>query len=230
MLAQKVVGEGKLSFHLVVGRPREADAAALGQALQAGGDVDAITVEPRALQDHVAEIDPDAEVHPAGHWQACVPQTQLALDLGGTLDGVHHARELRQHVVAGGVHHTPVVPEHCRGDRLAVLGDRAYGGRFVVAHETAVAFHIGAQDRGQLAGHGTSLYHSKFYPPIDERADAPDEANTAVVTIGRAESPRDVTDRPPAEDGGEDDQAIDEQGAPSVDVREIRQLALAPSR
>jgi hypothetical protein len=41
---------------------------------------------------------------------------------------------------------------------------------------------------------------------------APDEADTAVVTIGRAESARDVTDRPPAEDGGEDDQAIDEEG------------------
>jgi hypothetical protein len=91
VLAQKVVLEGKLPFHLIVGRAREADAAALRQTLQAGCNVDAVTVEPSVFEDHVAEVDPDAELHPARCGQVCVPETQLALDFEGALDSVHHA-------------------------------------------------------------------------------------------------------------------------------------------
>jgi hypothetical protein len=51
--------------------------------------------------------------------------------------------------------------DHGRGDRVAVLGDRAHRGRLVVAHEAAVALHVGAQDGGQLAGYGTSVHRSE---------------------------------------------------------------------
>jgi hypothetical protein len=47
----------------------------------------------------------------------------------------------------------------------------------------------------------------------DERADGPDEADTAVVTIGRAESARHVADRPPGGGGGEDKQPVETQEA-----------------
>jgi hypothetical protein len=107
-----------------------------------------------------------------------------------------------------------VVPKHEQDHPgLVQLLSKDDGGE---EHRRARAVHDAERERN--AGEGD-----------DERANAPDEADTAVVTIGRAES-RDVTDRPPAEDSGEDDQAIDEEGGPSVDLREIRQPALAPSR
>ena len=42
--------------------------------------------------------------------------------------------------------------------------------------------------------------------------DTPDEADTAVVAIGRAGHSREMTDGPPAEHGAEDDQAIGDEG------------------
>src|SRR6266851_4210994 len=164
VLADEVIAERKLALHLIVGRTGKADPTALGQALQASRDVDAVPVEPRPLDDHVAQIDPHAELHPAGDGPRGVAGPELALDLDRALDRVHHARELRQDVVAGGIHHAPAIPGHGRGDRLAVLRDRANGGHLVVAHEAAVAFHVGAQDGGELAFHRGSAHGPEFYP------------------------------------------------------------------
>jgi hypothetical protein len=47
VLPQEVVIERQLSLDLVVGGTGEADAAALGEALEARGDVDTVTVQPR---------------------------------------------------------------------------------------------------------------------------------------------------------------------------------------
>ena len=147
-----------------VGRAREADAAALGQALQAGGDVDAVSVEALALDDDIAQIDPDSEPHLAGGRQVGVPGLEGALDLDGALDSVHDAGELRQHVVAGGVHDAPAMAGHRGGDHRAGLGDGADGRHLVVAHEPAIPLHIGAHDGGELPLHGTRIHGTEFYP------------------------------------------------------------------
>jgi hypothetical protein len=46
--------------NLVAHHPRDADAAGFGQRLKSRGDVDPVTVDVVAIDDHVAEIDPDA--------------------------------------------------------------------------------------------------------------------------------------------------------------------------
>src|SRR4030095_1111663 len=125
---------------------READTAPLRQALQAGGNVDAISVEALALDGDAAQIEPDAEPHLARGWQLGVPELELALDLDRALDGVHHAGELRQHVVAGRVYHAPAVAGHGGADHRAILGDGPHRRHLVVAHEPAVALHVGAHD------------------------------------------------------------------------------------
>jgi hypothetical protein len=56
--------------------------------------------------------------------------------------------------------------------------------------------------RGRDAGEGN-----------EERAKCLRRGDAAVVAIGFAEGAQDVTDGLPAEDGGEDDQAIDEEEA-----------------
>ena len=46
--------------NLVAHHLRDADAAGFGQRLKSRGDVDPVTVDVVAIDDHVAEIDPDA--------------------------------------------------------------------------------------------------------------------------------------------------------------------------
>src|SRR5437870_8313832 len=91
VLAFEFVAVRKLSLDLVVRCAREADAAALGQTFQTSGDVDAVSVEPLALDDDVPEIDPDAEPHPARGWQRGVPRLEFALDVDRALNGVDDA-------------------------------------------------------------------------------------------------------------------------------------------
>jgi hypothetical protein len=151
VFAEELVAERQLAFDLVVRRAGEADAAALGEAFEAGRDVDAVAVDPFALDDHVAEIDPDSEPHSASVRQGGVPGLQLTLDVDGALDGVDDTHEFRQHVVAGRVHHTAAVLRDRRRHHPAILGDRADGGGLIVAHEAAIAFDVGAQNRRKFA-------------------------------------------------------------------------------
>jgi len=54
VLSEKLGLESQLPFHLVVGGTGQADPAGLGQALDAGSDVDAVAVEALPLEDHVS--------------------------------------------------------------------------------------------------------------------------------------------------------------------------------
>ena len=84
---------------------------------------------------------------------SCILHLECVLNLDGTAHGIHHTGELGQQVVAGGIDHTAtVLLNQGRNDRT-IGGEGADGGFFIVAHETAVPRHIGAEDRRQLAFH-----------------------------------------------------------------------------
>src|SRR6185369_44248 len=138
VLAYELAGERKLAVDLIEGGARQTDTAALGQAFETRGDVDAVAVEALTLDDDVAEVDADAEAHPAGGRQLGVARLELALDVDRALHGIHDARELRQHVVTGRVDDPPAVAGDRGGDHRAIRGDRAHGRHLVVAHEAAV--------------------------------------------------------------------------------------------
>src|SRR5262249_11310149 len=144
VLAGELAGEWQLAFDLIVGRARQTDAAALGQALKARRDIDAVAVESLALDDDVAEVDADAKAPPPRSRELGVARLELALDVDRALHGVDDARELREHVVAGRIDDPSAVAGHRRGDHRAILGDRAHGRQLVVAHEAAVAFDVRA--------------------------------------------------------------------------------------
>src|SRR4029450_2390694 len=97
VLALELVPERKLALDLIVGRAGEADPAAVGEALQARRDVHAVAIESLTLDDDVAEIDADAEPHPARVRQPGVARLDLPLDVDGALDGVDEPRQLGQH-------------------------------------------------------------------------------------------------------------------------------------
>ena len=68
--------------------------------LEARGDVDALAVPIRPLNDHLAQINADAQVDPLALGEAGVSLRHAALDVDGALDCVDHARELGEKPVA----------------------------------------------------------------------------------------------------------------------------------
>ena len=65
MAAERTVIEIELVPDLVVDGLRNADRAGLGERLEPGGDVDAVAKDVVAVDDHIAEIDPDPQLETA---------------------------------------------------------------------------------------------------------------------------------------------------------------------
>lgn len=90
-----------------------ASTAWIGHFLEPGGDINAVTVDVLPLDDHIPEIDADAEqnvpiVSIAG---ICGCQSLLHLDLAG--DGIDRTCELHQYAIA-----------HELDDAAMMFGDR----------------------------------------------------------------------------------------------------------
>src|SRR5262249_3655500 len=120
-------------------------------------NVDPVAVVTLPFNDDITEVDANAELHPTVGRQLGVAMLQLLLDLDRTLHRVYHTRKFSQQVIAGRVYYSATVPPDEGGHHLAVGGQGADGGFFILAHEAAVAFNIGTEDRGELA------FHSRFY-------------------------------------------------------------------
>src|SRR5690349_19811627 len=104
----------------VMREPGEADAAGVGQALEAGGDVDGVTVDAIGVHQNVAEVHADPKFETAPLRKLTVALAQAPLDLDGAPHRVHSTSEFGEHVVAGAI-----------DDPTVKLGDR-------VAHERTV--------------------------------------------------------------------------------------------
>src|SRR6185312_4859475 len=99
LLAHLVEAEVELARDLVVDARGDADAAGLGDALQARRDVHAVAEQIVALHHHVAQVDADAECEPLLLGQRFVAGLQRRLDLDRTAQRLHRARELLEHGV-----------------------------------------------------------------------------------------------------------------------------------
>ena len=144
--------EAVADLDLVADRARHADAARLGQLLQARGDVDAIAEDVVVLEDHVAEVDADAELDPARRRHIRVAPRHPALDLDRTLHRVGDALKLDQEAVAGGLDDPAAVLGDRRVDQLEPVGPQARKRAGLVGlHQPAVADHVGGEDRGEPA-------------------------------------------------------------------------------
>ena len=131
---------------------RDADAARLCQCLQPRGDVDAVAVDVVAIDDDVAQVDPNP-----GDDAVVLTDFDIAVDhpprdLGGAADRIDHARELHQHAVAGRFDDAAAVLPDLWIDELAAMRLEALQRPFLVrAHQPRVACHIGGEDRGETA-------------------------------------------------------------------------------
>src|SRR5216683_297264 len=109
LLPTILVAQRELVSYLLMDSTGDADAARVGETLEAGGDVDAVTVDLLAVHHHVAEVDADTEFHPALGREIRVFGLQHGLDLDGALDGIDHAGEFGEYAVAGGIDEAPVM-------------------------------------------------------------------------------------------------------------------------
>jgi hypothetical protein len=78
------------------------------------------------FDNHVAQIDPDAETDPALFQHLGFTVDHRALDLHGAADGIHHARELGKEAVAGVLYDAASVFDDLRINQFAEVGLEAF--------------------------------------------------------------------------------------------------------
>ena len=132
----------------------DADAARLGERLEARGDVDAVAIDVVAFDDHVAQIDADAQNDPR-----LVRVLRLliwcraarALHHERAVHGIDHAAELRDGAVADQLDDAAVMGgdggiEH----RQPVQLEGGQGALLVGPHQPRIADHVGREDGREL--------------------------------------------------------------------------------
>ena len=101
--------KGQLALGLLPQRAGDADAGGRRQLLQPRGHVDAVAQQVAALRHHVAKIDADSEFHALRRRQVGIAPLQRPLHGNRRSQGLHCAREFREHTVSGGVENPPVM-------------------------------------------------------------------------------------------------------------------------
>jgi hypothetical protein len=127
-------------------RGGHADAAGFGERLEPRRDIDAVAIGARSVVDDVAEIDADADQHPAVRWNIEVALGHNLLDGDGAFDCAHRAGELRHDAVAGNVNDGPVVLGNEWQDRRLVRFEIAHRLFFVAPHEARITGDVRGQD------------------------------------------------------------------------------------
>ena len=123
-------------LHLLVDDGRHADFARLRNPLQSGGDIHPVAVDVAILDDHIAEIDADAEDDPLMFGRLGIALGHALLHRHGAGDRSHDARELDQQAVASGLDNPAPVLGDFRGDQLATMGPQpGQCAGLVLAHE-----------------------------------------------------------------------------------------------
>jgi predicted RNA methylase len=88
--------------YLIAHHAAGANAAWLGQRLEAGGDIDPVTEDVAILDDDVAEIDAHAKLDPPFGWDAGVTDRHFALHFDCAAHRIDDAGKFNEESVAGG--------------------------------------------------------------------------------------------------------------------------------
>ena len=103
LLADVVERDIDLAADLPMGVVGDADAARLGDALEARRDIDAVAENIVVVDDDVADMDADAKFDPEFGRHVDIPLRHRALDFHRTARRIDGTGELDQHAVAGGL-------------------------------------------------------------------------------------------------------------------------------
>ena len=135
-------------------RAGDANTAWLGHCFQARRNIHAISIDVVALDDDVAEIDADAKPELPGFGGVLVVDGHPALYHSSTLDGLDDAGELDERAVAHELDHAAVVLLDLGLDQFATAPLQSLERTdLVLAHEAAVANHVGSKYCGKPSLH-----------------------------------------------------------------------------
>src|SRR5271170_6958975 len=132
LFAQILKDKGQPVADVVMNRIGDEHPAGIGQGFDPCGDVDAVAIEVVALDDHVAEIDPDAQFDAVVRAYTRVVLGHRLLHRDRAAHRVDDARKLDQHAVAGGLDDAPVVLGNFRIEELAAQRLEAFERAFLV--------------------------------------------------------------------------------------------------
>ena len=111
-----------LAPHLPPSILRNRDATRFSDSLDPRRDVDAVAKNILAVDDNVADIDPDPEPDRIDFGAAGIVLPKLSLNFDGASDGVHGAREFHQRAIAHELDDTAAMGGNRRVDQLAPQG------------------------------------------------------------------------------------------------------------
>ena len=152
--AQVLKREVRAITDLFVHGLRDAEAAGLCQAFKACGDIDAVAVDIVAVDHHVAEVDPGAELDSPVVRQDGVPLGQPHLYRGGGAHRANDACELHQNAVAHQLDDPALMLAECGIDQFGSQGLESRERALLVSpDQPRVADHVGGQDRCKTALH-----------------------------------------------------------------------------
>src|SRR5215469_388343 len=114
------------------------------------GDVDAITKNVFAVDNHITEIDPDPQFESALGWNGVIDGTRCPLHLDGTAERVDDTRKIREDAVACRADDPPAMRSDQRVDGAAELAQRLVRPHLILAHQPAEPDHVSMQDGGEL--------------------------------------------------------------------------------
>src|SRR5215472_6730819 len=104
------------------------------------------------LDDHVAEIDPDAKGYAPPFRNVPLAVEHSALDLGSAARSVDNTRKFRQQAVAGVLDDAAPVFPKARIHQLPEVSLEAFVRPLLVRlHQARIARHVSGQDRGETA-------------------------------------------------------------------------------
>src|SRR6202022_401768 len=156
---------------LIAHRGRDTDAARFGERFEARRDIDAVAKDVVFFDDHVAQIDADAELYPPRRRDVRVASCHPPLDLGSAQHRVGDAVELEQHAVAGGLDDAAAVLRDGGIDELDPMGlETRECPRLVDLHQPTVADHVGGEDRGEPALWSRHIHLSGSFHETKERS------------------------------------------------------------
>jgi hypothetical protein len=153
---------------LLIDLLRDANRVGLCQRLQAGRDVDAVTLYIALVLYDIAQMDADPDMNLLRGFVLGVIGTELGLNTLGALHGVDHGRELDQEAIPCGLDGVAMMRAHRLVDDPVMRFQQAQHAGFIRAHLAAKADDIREHDGGQaaaLASYGTRavLGHNRDY-------------------------------------------------------------------
>jgi hypothetical protein len=163
-----ITGNLDLAPNLPIGIIGHEDAARFGDALKAGGNVDAIAEDVVVIENDVADVNADAEFDPLDLRHIDILFSHAALNFDGTAYGIHDAPELNEGAVPCILDDTSVMLNDFGIEKLLSksfqLRQRAF---FVDPYQAARASDIRRQNSRQsplyvLAAQGAPRGSGKF--------------------------------------------------------------------